>query len=405
MSNEFDLVVIGGGIVGLSAAFQMNQALPGLTIAVVEKETTLARHQTGCNSGVIHSGLYYKPGSIKAVTCTQGREELIEFARARGIQHRICGKIIVAAREAELPGLEKIYSNGAANGLEGIEHLDGSRIRQFEPYCAGIAGLHVPQTGIIDYVCVSEKLAEVISQSSGSKILTGYEVTGFKAHESKTLIVTGSGNITARYIINCGGLQSDRIAERAGVKTDIRIVPFRGDYLEMTESAAAKVNGLIYPVPDPNFPFLGVHFTRMIDGSVECGPSAVFSFHREGYSKIAFNLRDTFDSLMFPGTIKLFMRHMIFGMGEYARAFCKRLMLNQLRRLLPSLQPADLHPGKAGIRAQALDRAGHLLDDFRIEVKDNMVHVLNAPSPAATASLAIGRKITQTAIEYFNLKP
>lgn len=405
MSNEFDLVVIGGGIVGLAAAYQMNQTLPGLTIAVLEKETTLARHQTGRNSGVIHSGLYYKPGSIKAVTCTQGRGELIEFARARGIQHKICGKIVVATREAELPGLEKIYSNGAANGLEGIEHLDGNQIRQYEPYCAGIAGLHVPQTGIIDYVCVAEKLAEVISQNSGSKILIGHAVTGFMTNESKTLILTNRGNIIAKHIINCGGLQSDRIARQAGVKNDIRIVPFRGDYLEMTESAAAKVNGLIYPVPDLNFPFLGVHFTRMIDGSVECGPSAVFSFAREGYSKVAFNLRDTFDSLTFPGTIKLFMRHMIFGMGEYARVFCKRLMLKQLRRLLPSLQMNDLRLGKAGIRAQALDRSGQLLDDFRIETKDNMVHVLNAPSPAATASLAIGRKITRTAMDYFNLKP
>lgn len=404
MRTEFDMVIIGGGIVGLAAAYQLSRALPDRTIAILEKEAALACHQTGRNSGVIHSGLYYKPNSIKAVTCTQGRGELIEFVQRQGIKHAICGKIVVAVDEKERPHLETIYSHGLANGLEGIERLDAVQIREFEPHCAGIAGLHVPQTGIIDYASVAEKLAEVLCEKSDNHVLIGHCVTGFMAKQSETIVVTNKGDITAKQIINCGGLQSDRIARMAGVTTDIRIVPFRGDYLALTDSASAKINGLIYPVPDPAFPFLGVHFTRMIDNNVECGPSAVFSFKREGYSKTAFSLRDTLDSLTFPGTLRLFMRHMKFGAGEYARAFFKRLMLKQLHRLIPSLEFHDLRSGKSGIRAQALDRGGQLLDDFRIETKDNMIHVLNAPSPAATASFAIGQKITQTAINYFNLK-
>ncbi len=401
---EYDIAVIGGGIVGLATAYRMSRTLLGMKIIVLEKESILAYHQTGHNSGVIHSGLYYKPGSVKSITCKQGRAELIDFAVKQGIKHNICGKIVVATDEIEAANLENIHKTGITNGLEGVETLSEEGIKSFEPNCAGIAGLYVPQTGVIDYVEVARKYAKLLCKNNDNKILTDHKVIGFSSDNLKTIIKTDNGDITAKYIINCAGLQCDRLAKLAGVKTDIKIVPFRGDYLELTDSAAEKIKGLIYPVPDPAFPFLGVHFTRMVDGKVECGPSAVFSFKREGYSKLAFSFTDSFDSLTFPGTLKLFTRHMKFGMGEYARTFCKRLMLKQLQKLAPSLTCDDLKPGKSGIRAQAMDRSGQLLDDFCIETKDNMIHVLNAPSPAATASLAIGRKITETAIEYFGLK-
>jgi L-2-hydroxyglutarate oxidase len=403
--SEFDIAVIGGGIVGLACAYQICRAYPEMSIAVLEKEDRLAPHQTGHNSGVIHSGLYYIPGSVKAETCTQGRRELINFAQQYDIKHSICGKIVVAVNQAQQADLERIHQNGIANGLKGLELLDPADIKQIEPFCTGVQALRVSETGIIDFVAVAEKLAGLIAEAGQNKIMLNNRVTGFEPDSSRTKVLTDEGFIWARYIINCAGLHSDRIAKLAGVVTDKRIVPFRGDYLELTGEAARKVNTLIYPVPDPKFPFLGVHFTRTIDNSVECGPSAVFSFKREGYSKTAFNLKDTIDSLTFSGTWRLFIRHWKFGLGEYSRAFCGKLMLKQLRKLIPSLTSADVRSGKSGIRAQALDGKGQLIDDFCIETADNMIHVLNAPSPAATASLAIGRYITKIAGDYFNIKP
>jgi L-2-hydroxyglutarate oxidase LhgO len=345
------------------------------------------------------------PGSVKAQTCTQGRRELISFAQKYDIKHSICGKIVVAVNQSQQAALEQIHQNGIANGLKGLELLDPADIKKIEPFCIGIQALRVPETGIIDFVAVAEKLAGLIAEVGRNKIMLNNRVTGFEPNSSRTKVLTDKGFVSARYIINCAGLHSDRIAKLAGVVTDKRIVPFRGDYLELTGQAAKKVNTLIYPVPDPKFPFLGVHFTRTIDDTVECGPSAVFSFKREGYSKTAFSLKDTADSLTFSGTWLLFIRHWKFGLGEYSRAFCGKLMLRQLRKLIPSLTSSDVRSGKSGIRAQALDRKGQLIDDFCIETADNMIHVLNAPSPAATASLAIGRQITKIAGEYFNIKP
>jgi len=402
--TDFDIVIIGGGIVGLASAHKLVQRFPDLRLAVLEKENRLAAHQTGHNSGVIHSGLYYKPGSAKARTCTAGRAELIAFAQRNDIPHDICGKIIVATESRELPALEKILRNGQANGVEGIEKIGPERIRQIEPHAAGIAGLWVPGTGIIDFVAVVEKLAELVTLDHRSnKVLTGHRVTRFDKHDFYTNVVTAQGPVSTRFVINCAGLQSDRVARMDGVDPGVRIVPFRGDYVELTSAAAEKVNNLIYPVPDPAFPFLGVHFTRMIAGGVECGPNAVFAFKREGYTKTDFSLADTWESLSYGATWLLFLRHWRYGLGEYTRAFSRKLLLKQLQRLVPAVALEDLRPGNAGVRAQALGPGGRLVDDFKIEATPRAVHVLNAPSPAATASLAIGDHIAQQAAEHFGL--
>jgi L-2-hydroxyglutarate oxidase LhgO len=402
--TDFDIVVIGGGIVGLASAYKIVRAHPKVRIAVLEKEGRLATHQTGRNSGVIHSGLYYKPGSAKATTCTTGRRELIEFAKTHGIRHDLCGKIIVATDSAELPAMDRILQNGLQNGVEGLERIGPDRIKEIEPCAAGIAALHVPSAGIIDFVGVANTLAELIREANRcNKVLVYHEVRGFDKHDFYTNVLTLKGTFNTRCIINCAGLQSDRVARMDGIDPPVRIVPFRGDYSELSPAAAGKVRNLIYPVPNPEFPFLGVHFTRMVDGSVECGPNAVFSFKREGYGKTDFSLRDTWDSLSYLGTWLLFARHWRYGLAEYARAFRKKLLVEQLQRLIPSLQPEDIHPAKAGVRAQALGPRGHLVDDFKIEARGNAIHVLNAPSPAATASLAIGAHINQIATEQFKL--
>jgi L-2-hydroxyglutarate oxidase LhgO len=402
---DFDIVVIGGGIVGLASAYKIVLNQPHIRVAVLEKEDKLATHQTGHNSGVIHSGLYYKPGSAKAKTCAEGRKELIAFAEEHKIPYDICGKIIVATDEKELDGLEKIFRNGRENGIEGLEKIGPDKIKEIEPFSTGIAGLRVPCTGIIDFVKVAEKLGQLIeSRGGGNKVLTSHEVTKFDKHDFYTKVVTNQETFDTRYVINCAGLQCDRIAKMDGLEPQMRIVPFRGDYYELTEQAGSKVNHLIYPVPNPDFPFLGVHFTRMLDGLVECGPNAVFSFKREGYGKTDFNLKDSWESLSFLGTWKLFFKHWKYGLGEYTRAFSKKLFLRQLQRLIPSLGPDDIKPGTAGVRAQAVGRNGAPIDDFVIERRGNSIHVLNAPSPAATASLAIGDYINEIATEHFKLK-
>jgi len=402
---DFDIIVIGGGIVGLASAYKIQCSHPGISIAVLEKEEQLASHQTGRNSGVIHSGLYYTPGSNKAKTCTRGRRELVAFAKEHNIPCEISGKIIVATRKKELPNLERIYNNGLANEVEGTERIGPDQIKEIEPFCEGIAGIKVPCTGIIDFTEVAKKLANLIeTKGQGSGVLTSHQVIGFEKHDFYTKVMTNKGTLKAGYIINCAGLQCDRIAKMDGVEAGMKIVPFRGDYYELTKEAGQKVKGLIYPVPNPAFPFLGVHFTRKIDGSVECGPNAVFSFKREGYRKTDFNLKDSWDALSYMGTWKLFLRHWKFGLGEYKRAFSKKLFLRQLQRLIPSLQADDIEPGSAGVRAQAVGRDGKPIDDFAVVRQGNSIHVLNAPSPAATASLAIGEHISQMAAEYFNLK-
>lgn len=403
--NVYDITVIGGGIVGLSAAYKINTAFPALQVLVLEKEKQLAAHQTGHNSGVIHSGLYYKPGSYKAKNCVDGRRELVTFAREHKIAHDICGKVIVATDAKELPHMNKVFNNGLQNGVEGIEKIGPDKIREIEPFCSGIEGVWVPCTGIIDFAAVARKYGALIQLLfSGSRVLNEEEVTGFEKNPDYTIIKTLKGSFKTKYLINCTGLHCDRIAKKEGVDPGMQIVGFRGDYFDLTEQGKKKVRNLIYPVPDPQFPFLGVHFTRMVSGETECGPNAVFTFKREGYGKTDFNLTDTMEALTYAGTWKLFFKHWRFGLDEYRRAFSKKLFLERLQRLIPTLTMEDIHPGRAGVRAMALDPDGNMIDDFKIVYHDNALHVLNAPSPAATASLAIGNAIREMAVKHFKLQ-
>lgn len=403
-SNEFDIIVVGGGIVGLASAYKLNTRFPNKKILVLEKENEVAAHQTGHNSGVIHSGIYYKPGSYKAKNCVDGRRELVQFAQDHKIPHDICGKIIVATKQSELDHMHKVFRNGQANDVEGIELIGPDKIREIEPHCVGIEGIWVPCTGIIDFAAVARKYAELIEQKfPGSRVLTSHTVTGFNKHDGATEVITNCGNFKAKNIITCAGLQSDRITKKEGAETDAAIIGFRGDYFDLSDKGRSKVRNLIYPVPNPQFPFLGVHFTRMIQGGVECGPNAVFVFKREGYGKTDFSLKDTVEAFSFGGTWKFFAKHWRFGVDEYRRAFSKRLFLERLRALIPDLQMDDLVPGRAGVRAMALASEGEMIDDFKIKHHGNALHIINAPSPAATASLAVGAEVAKQAEEYFGL--
>ena len=404
MENKkvYDIAIIGGGIVGVAAAYKLQLKYPTKHILVLEKEDKLADHQTGNNSGVIHSGLYYKPGSAKAKTCVDGRKQLVQFAKTYDIAHDVCGKVVVATQESELPFLNKIFENGIANETEGIEKIDGKRVKEIEPFCDAIAGIWVPCTGIIDFRGATEKMAELVKkQQESSKIILGEEVMRIDQKESTSSIKTNKSIYLAKKMIFCGGLQSDRLAKKDGISTNMKIVGFRGDYYELTKQGMHKVKNLIYPVPNPEFPFLGVHFTRMVEGGVECGPNAVFTFKREGYKKTDFNLKDTFEALTYGGTWKLFFKHWRFGLDEYRRAFSKKLFLNRLQRLIPSLTMDDIEPGRAGVRAMALGADGEMIEDFKIEYHNNSIHILNAPSPAATACLSIGDEVVKMAESYF----
>ncbi|NEQ49935.1 MAG: L-2-hydroxyglutarate oxidase [Leptolyngbya sp. SIO3F4] len=400
-----DVAIIGGGIVGAATAYKLQKRYPEKKLILIEKEDRLAPHQTGHNSGVIHSGLYYTPGSKKAINCVRGRKELVAFCREYGVAHEVCGKVVVATHEHELPHLERIFGNGAKNGIEGIEKIGPEEIREREPHCQGIAGIWVPVTGIVDFVGATEAMmqqAEALQPDS--KRILGEEAIDFIHGEEFSEVVTAKGRYRAKHLIFCAGLQADRLARKDQIKLKEQVVGFRGDYYELTDQAKHKVKNLIYPVPNPDFPFLGVHFTRMTNGEVECGPNAVFTFKREGYGKTDFDWRDTRDALGYAGTWKLFMRNMKFGIDEYRRAFSKRLFLNRLKRLVPDLQMEDLRPGRSGVRALLLREDGDTKDDFRIVYSDHgrSIHVLNAPSPAATASLAIGDDITEMAKTHFN---
>lgn len=403
MENVYDLIIVGGGIVGMATAYKINTRNPEKRILVLEKESEVAAHQTGHNSGVIHSGIYYKPNSYKAKLCVDGRRELVAFAQENKVPHDICGKVIVATKQSELAHMNKVFNNGLANGVEGIEKIDSKRIKEIEPYCEGIEGIWVPCTGIISFAAVTRKYRELFeAKFPQSKVLTNCAAKAFEHHADYTTVVTNRGNFHAKYLITAGGLQADRLASSAGAPSEAHIVGFRGDYFDLTEQGKSKVKNLIYPVPNPEFPFLGVHFTRMIDGTVECGPNAVFVFKREGYEKIDFSLGDTIEAFKFKGTWKLFAKHWRFGLDEYRRAFSKKRFLTGLQQLIPSLTMDDLQPGRAGVRAMAISGEGETLDDFKIEAKDNMLHVLNAPSPAATASLAIGNAIADMAAGRFS---
>ncbi len=403
-NRSFDVIVIGGGCVGLASAYKINLKYPHLKIAVLEKESRVAAHQTGRNSGVIHSGIYYKPGSYKAKNCVEGRRELVSFARTYGVQHDVCGKVIVATQESELAHMNKVFRNGQANGVEDIELLSPEAIKDIEPFCEGIAGIRVGCTGIIDYAGLCEKLADLITQKfPGSGVFLDTEVRDFIRQDGKTTVATSRGNFEANYIVACAGLQSDRIAQKQGARGDAAIVGFRGDYYDLTEKGRSKVRNLIYPVPNPQFPFLGVHFTRMTNGTVECGPNAVFVFKREGYGRTDFSMRDTSAALSFRGTWKFFARHWRFGLDEYRGAFSKSYFLKRLQKLIPSLESDDIIASRSGVRAMALSPGGEMIDDFKIETNGNAIHVLNAPSPAATAALAIGTAVEEMATRQFGL--
>lgn len=404
MIREYDIIVLGGGIVGLASAYKINLSHPHLKVCILEKENAVAFHQTGRNSGVIHSGIYYKPGSYKAKNCVDGRRELVRFAKEHGIAHDVCGKIIVATYDWELKHMERVYNNGISNGVEDIERINADQIREIEPFCTGIAGLRVGCTGIIDFVGVCKTLAALIENKfPGSRVLLNHEVTSFSKHEDYTLVNTPEGAFKGKYIVNCTGLHADRIAKKDKVDPQMQIVGFRGDYYILTPESQHKVKHLIYPVPNPEFPFLGVHFTRMINHPTECGPNAVFTFKREGYNKTDFNFRDTMEALTYSGTWKLFFKHWRFGLDEYKRAFSKKLFLERLQRLIPSLTMNDITPGRAGVRAMALDSEGNMIDDFKIVTGHRSLHVLNAPSPAATACLAIGSTVNEMATRHFAL--
>jgi len=402
--HHFDVVVVGGGCVGLAAAYKINTRHPKLKIALLEKEDQLAAHQTGHNSGVIHSGIYYKPGSYKAKNCVDGRRELVAFAKEHKIAHDICGKIIVATHESELAHMNKVYNNGVANGVEDLELIDSKRIKEIEPFVEGIGGIWVGCTGIIDFPGVTRKLGELLEQKfPGSKVFLGTEAKAFERKNGSTDIVTNRGTFNARYVVTCAGLQSDRIARKEGQRSDAAIVGFRGDYYDLTDKGMKKVRNLIYPVPNPKFPFLGVHFTRMIHGGVECGPNAVFVFKREGYGKTSFSMKDTWEAFTFGGTWKFFGKHWRFGLDEYRGAFSKAYFLKRLQKLIPTLESEDIIASRCGVRAMALASQGDMIDDFKIEHSGNAIHVLNAPSPAATACLAIGKAIEEMATEKFGL--
>ena len=398
---KYDIAIVGGGIVGLAIAYQIQREFPKLNLIILEKEKELAFHQTGRNSGVIHSGLYYKPNSLKAKNCVKGRKQLVQFAKENNIKHDICGKIVLALNKREATELETLKKNGEQNGLENLQILTPLQFKNIEPNAEGVAALWVPQSGIIDYKEVSNKFAELIKQlNPNSKIALNCELLNIE----KGLLFSTKGEIKIKHTIFCGGLFSDRLAKKDKLKLDMQIVGFRGDYYKLTDKAKSKVKKLIYPVPNPEFPFLGVHFTKMIGGDIECGPNAVFTFKREGYQKTDFSWKDSLEALSFIGSWRLFINHWKFGLNEYRRAFSKALFLKELKKMMPTLQMEDITKGRSGVRAMALGKDGEVIDDFKIVINKNNLHVLNAPSPAATACLAIGQQIMEKAKSHFNLK-
>jgi (S)-2-hydroxyglutarate dehydrogenase len=390
----YDFIILGGGIVGLATAMTLGEKYTHASILVIEKENSFASHQTSHNSGVIHSGIYYKPGSYKANFCALGNKSIIEFCQKYEIAHEVCGKVIVATNQAELPLLEQIYQRGLANGLN-VTNLSAEGVREIEPHVSCLAGIRVPSTGIVNYHQVAAKYVELI-QARGSELRFNTKVEQIITQVDRTTIITNNGEFDAKFIINCTGLYSDRVAKLGGVDPQMKIVPFRGEYYELKPAKRYLVKSLIYPVPDPNFPFLGVHFTKMIDGTVHAGPNAVISFDREGYHKTDVNLRDFAEIITYPGFWKLAATHADRGIQEMIRSFSKAAFVHSLQQLIPEVQADDIVPTHAGVRAQALKPDGKLVDDFLLLSEQNAIHVCNAPSPAATSSLEISKAIVRT---------
>lgn len=393
---QYDVIIIGGGAVGLATALKIKTATPRYSVLVLEKEKVLANHQTGNNSNVIHSGIYYKPGSLKAKNCIEGYHELVAFCEEHGIPHKLCGKVIVATDQNEVPLLENIFIRGEQNGLQNLKRLNAEELLEHEPHVTGLAGIYVPQTGIVDYRKVAEKYAELFLLAGGT-IRLSEKVIDVRSSAGTITVVTEGTEYTAKLLVNCAGLYSDKIARYALPKLDVRIIPFRGEYYKLRKEKEHLVRTLIYPVPDPSFPFLGVHFTTMINGGVECGPNAVLAFKREGYKKSDVDLGEFAETLAWPGFHKIASKYWKTGFGEMYRSFSKAAFTKALQKLIPEVEESDLEPGGAGVRAQACDRTGGLLDDFMIVESPRAIHVCNAPSPAATSSLSIGGTIAALA--------
>jgi (S)-2-hydroxyglutarate dehydrogenase len=394
--SRHNVIIIGGGVVGLGVALEITRRFPHLRLLLLEKEDRVARHQSGHNSGVIHSGVYYKPGSMKARLCVSGAAAMIEFCREHEVAHEVCGKVIVAIDRDELPRLEELHRRGEANGLVGLRMIGPEELREIEPHSTGMKALVVPSTGITDYAKVSEKYADLISARGGT-VLTSAAATGIRRGTSEIVVETSRGAFSTTALINCAGLHSDRVSRMAGDEPGVMIVPFRGEYYDLVPERARLVRALIYPVPDPRFPFLGVHFTRRITGKVDAGPNAVFALAREGYRHRDISLRDLVSTLAFPGFWRMARRNWRNGFDEFRRSLSKPLFVRALQRLLPEVSEKDLVPGGSGVRAQALKPDGTLVDDFQFLPSGKVLHVLNVPSPAATASLAIGKTIVDTA--------
>lgn len=392
--NKADIIIVGGGIVGLATAYKLQLKFPKKSILILEKENEIGKHQTGRNSGVIHSGIYYEPGSYKAKNCKNGRDQLVCFAQENQLPIDICGKIIVATKPKEIGVLDAIFEKGRLNGTEGIRFLSSEEIKEKEPYIEGVKAIWVPTAGIIDYVAVSrmfvKKMHEINVKSS---LVLSCKVLDVLSSDKISILKTSQGQFEASKVLFCTGLHSDRNAKKDNLNPNMKIVGFRGDYYELVPESTFKIKNLVYPVPNPKFPFLGVHFTRMIYGGIECGPNAVFSFKREGYKRTSFSLEDTYEALTYKGTWKLFGRHWREGLKEYKRAFSKRLFVKELQRMMPSISMDDVRPARAGVRAQALDADGYLVNDFKIMNVNGTIHVLNAPSPAATSCLAVADEI------------
>jgi (S)-2-hydroxyglutarate dehydrogenase len=398
---QYDIVVIGGGIVGLASALRIKQQNPALSVLVLEKENAVAVHQTGNNSGVIHSGLYYKPGSLKATNCIDGYHQLIEFCQENDVPFELCGKVVVATRPEQIPLLNNLYERGQQNGLGGLKKLSPDQVKEYEPYVQCVEGMFVPQTGIVDYTLVCQKYLAKL-QELGGGIIFGEEVVGITKGHSLSIVKTNKNVYETKLIVNCAGLYSDKVAQMSqDEKINLRIVPFRGEYYKIRPEKHHLVRNLIYPVPDPNFPFLGVHFTRMMKGGIEAGPNAVLAFQREGYKKLDINLKELFETLAWPGFQKVAIKYWETGLGEMYRSFSKAAFTKALQELIPEVQESDLIEGGAGVRAQACDRDGGLLDDFAILEDEKIINICNAPSPAATSSLSIGTTVAGMALKRF----